>query len=124
MRGNYILVDGEPVAVPDLMTWATNFEDSMKRVAWTDVRGVRVSTVFLGVDHSWGDGPPVLFETMIFGSEAGDLDEYQERYTTLEDARLGHERAVAMVRAIPAWMIYARRFASKVARAISKAVRR
>lgn len=55
--------------------------------------GVHVSTVFLGLDHAMFGGPPVLFETMIFG---GEHDEYQERYQTYESAQEGHWRAVLM----------------------------
>ena len=51
---------------------------------------VMVSTVFLGLDHNYGDGPPLIFETMIFG---GPLDQWQDRYSTEEEAKLGHERA-------------------------------
>lgn len=44
----------------------------------------RVSTVFLGLDHRFGgEGPPILFETMIFG---GKLDQYQERCCTYAQA--------------------------------------
>ncbi len=57
--------------------------------------GARVSTVLLGLDHNFGPaGPPILFETMIFGGKHND---YQERYATLAEAEEGHERAVAMV---------------------------
>lgn len=38
-----------------------------------ETRWVNVSTVFLAIDHAFGDGPPVLYETMIFGG--GDLFE-------------------------------------------------
>jgi hypothetical protein len=47
--------------------------------------------VFLGTDHSFGDGPPLLWETMIFG---GKHDEFQERYSNLADAKAGHKRAL------------------------------
>lgn len=54
-----------------------------------------VSTVFLGCDHNWsGEGPPVLFETMVFG---GPLDEEQVRYCTLAEARAGHSLLCAQV---------------------------
>ncbi len=53
-----------------------------------------VSTVFLGLDHAFGGGPPMLFETMIFG---GDHDEYCERYATVEEARAGHRVACQLV---------------------------
>ena len=57
---------------------------------------IRVSTVFLGFDHAWiGQPGPVLWETMIFG---GEHDQYQERYTSHEDALAGHERAVELAK--------------------------
>jgi len=57
---------------------------------------VRVSTVWLGLDHGlgWSD-EPLIFETMIFG---GNHDGYQERYSTEEEARAGHQRAVELVK--------------------------
>jgi hypothetical protein len=48
----------------------------------------RVSTVWLGLDHGFGSGPPVIFETMVFG---GPLDQEMERYCTWESAVTGHE---------------------------------
>jgi hypothetical protein len=92
--GRYIPVDGEPQEV-DTMTWARWFEKGDRTVAKTTVReGVDVSTVFLGLDHRFfGDGPPILWETMIFG---GEHDQYQDRYSSLEDAKAGHERAVKL----------------------------
>ena len=41
-------------------------------------------------------GPPLLFETMIFG---GPHDGYQERYTFWDEAEAGHAKALGMVRA-------------------------
>jgi len=35
------------------------------RVAYDSVGDHHVSTVFLGLDHSWSDGPPLVFETMV-----------------------------------------------------------
>lgn len=50
------------------------------RRSGTDLPGaVRVSTVFLGLDHFGRVGEPVLWETMIFG---GAHDGYQARYTS------------------------------------------
>lgn len=41
-----------------------------KRVANTKVGDYQVSTVWLsGIDHQYGDGPPIIFETMIFGGQ-------------------------------------------------------
>jgi hypothetical protein len=55
-----------------------------------------VSTVYLGMNHQWGDGPPLIFETMVFG---GDEGEPCWRYSTEEQARAGHDRVVAALRA-------------------------
>ncbi len=52
-----------------------------------------VSTVFLGIDHGFGMWDyPILWETMIFGLP--DNEDYQERYTSAEDAIIGHHSAV------------------------------
>ena len=89
---DYWILDGHtPVAV-DLMTWGKWLEvHRKKRVAATEKDGVRVSTVFLGMNHEWNKGmPPLLFETMIFG---GEHDEYQERCSTWKQAEEMHATA-------------------------------
>ena len=90
----YYMLDGQnPVECKDLLTWAKWFETASRRVAHDEQNGVRVSTVFLGLDHCFdGDGPPVLFETMIFG---GEHDQDQERYCTWEEAEAGHAKMCA-----------------------------
>lgn len=60
--------------------------------------GLFVSTVFLGLDHGFGNRnregyKPVLWETMIFNDNDTTQD-YQERYTSYEDAVAGHQRAL------------------------------
>ncbi len=99
MSDHYILAaDGKTPVACDLMTWARAFEDrNARRVAATELPGgIRVSTVFLGLDHSFGEGPPILWETMIFG---GNHDEDQWRYSSYDDAIAGHERAVQLATA-------------------------
>jgi hypothetical protein len=100
MSGRYVLnAVGEPVVEPDLFAWARWFErgDEVRRVAETVVGNARVSTVFLGLDHNFSrSGPPLLFETMVFG---GDHDEYCDRYATRAEAEAGHAAAVEMVKA-------------------------
>lgn len=93
---NYILDEqGKPVREPDILKWAHWFEKADRHVAKDKFGKVQVSTVFLGIDHNFhANGPPVLFETMIFG---GPHDQYQERYSTKEDAIAGHRKAVALV---------------------------
>ena len=77
--------------------------ESARRVGLTNIRKVRVSTVFLGIDHQFGDGPPLLFETMVFPKNENakmglwhDLD--QERYSTWDEAEAGHARMVERAR--------------------------
>ena len=60
------------------------------QVGKTERDGVCVSTVYLGSDHGWDEGPPVLWETMIFG---GECDEHCERYTSQRAAVAGHKAA-------------------------------
>jgi len=101
MSRYFILENGEPVPAADMRTWALWFEDvsrSMTRHVGDDTIGeARVSTVFLGMDHSWGDGPPLIFETMVFG---GPLDGEQERYPTTDEAIAGHAAMCERVRTI------------------------
>ncbi|MFI5687887.1 hypothetical protein [Streptomyces sp. NPDC051636] len=57
-----------------------------------------VSTVWLGTNHNFtNDGPPIIFETMVFGS--GDGDQYMQRYATEDQARAGHAETVTLVAA-------------------------
>ncbi len=100
MGRHYILDDeGKPKLV-DLLVWAEWFGVAQNRIVQQDEIGdVRVSTVFLGLDSNWHEqGDPVLWETMIFG---GKHDNYQDRYSSLEDAKAGHAKAVALVKEEP-----------------------
>lgn len=92
----YIWENGAPKAV-SLMEWAKWFERFARHVELTQVGQVRVSTIFIGLNHAFFGGPPLLFETMIFG---GWFDEHQERYSSVEEARAGHARCVQRVRAL------------------------
>ena len=92
----YILEGKELKPVDDFLEWARWFETANRRVAETILPdNVCVSTVFLGIDHSFGGAVPLLFETMIFG---GEYDEYQERYPTWKAAKAGHRKAVKMAK--------------------------
>lgn len=96
---HYILDhNGNPVSTTDVELLSKFLSDGDARtVNKTSLPGdVKVSTVFLVIDHNWsGKGPPILWETMIFG---GHYDLWTERYISLENAEAGHEAAVAMVR--------------------------
>jgi hypothetical protein len=94
MSDKYLLCEDHSVrATDDLMEWAKGFEKSDRHVGSTLVGDVHISTVFLGLDHSFGDGPPLLFETMIFG---GKHNQKQWRYSTWDEAVAGHEAAVKL----------------------------
>ena len=94
----YILDDhGDPVAVDDVITWGLWFEAASKdrrRVVSSDfdesdpAKTIHVSTVFLGLDHQFGDGPPILWETLVFG---GVLDGEMRRYSSRAAAAAGHQ---------------------------------
>jgi hypothetical protein len=65
------------------------------RIGDNQVGETRVLTVWLGLDHRFnpmdGDGPPILFETKVFG---GPDDQKPERYTSEVAALAGHDRWV------------------------------
>jgi hypothetical protein len=93
--GEYYDRQGNPLT---LMEWAQSFEtrQNQKRVAETTLPNGRwVSTVWLGLNHNYGDGPPLIFETMVFPSKDGPLTELDcERYSTEAEALAGHARLV------------------------------
>lgn len=100
--------DGEPI------TWdqwgALAADDDYRRVGLTEIGPYTVSTVWLGLDHSFGRGPPVIFETMVFTTSAWKADRTEEdhellleidarRYSTLTEAMDGHVEQCLLVRA-------------------------
>jgi hypothetical protein len=104
----------------DVRSWAEWYEaaarkgqaDGMpfdpRRVALTETATMRVSTVFLGANHQWGKGPPILFETMVFTLDQfprefegkirfspDDFDTF--RYSSWDDAEAGHRATVRRI---------------------------
>lgn len=61
-----------------------------------------ISTVDLGINHQFLKGlPPLYYETMIFDSEDEDnnyFKDYQERYSTEQQAIRGHEETIELVK--------------------------
>ena len=96
MSRYYILVEKEAVPVSDVLEWAKSFEDRSRTVAKDKVGEVEISTVFLGLDHRYGKGKPLIFETMVFG---GELNKAMERYSTWEEAEEGHKTMIGKVEA-------------------------
>jgi hypothetical protein len=98
----YILSEsGEPVLCNDDMEWTVNFEVANRRVAETTVGNLWISTVFLGLDHNWHGGPPILWETMVFCNSDEDhpLHQWMNRCSgSREQAIAMHERCVTSVK--------------------------
>jgi hypothetical protein len=94
----YILDDaGEPVQEPDVLKWAKWFETGTRIVEHTRLlkSGYFVSTVFLGIDHSFGGRRPILFESMVFDERettpyGGHPDRAERRYCSRAEALEGH----------------------------------
>lgn len=104
MLGLYRLRGHEVEPLYSVCEWGRWFETADLTVALTalpfddvdDAGEARISTVFLGIDHGFGPGEPVVFETMVFvGSGEADFSNTFDRYRTWADAEAGHARIVA-----------------------------
>jgi hypothetical protein len=94
-RPHYYILDGHlPLPCGDFMRWAVWVARTNRRIATTKIRGLCVSTVFLGIDSGFR-GPPLLFETMAFRSGRGGV---QTRSSTWDEALSEHKRMVKAAR--------------------------
>jgi hypothetical protein len=87
--------DGTPA---DRDTWAERFERADRIVCQSHLpNGIFVSTVFLGLNHSWDDkGPPLIFESMAFAAEEQEFtwpDTFPEDDPDFPNAKLLNEQA-------------------------------
>jgi hypothetical protein len=64
-----------------------------RRIAQSNISGVVVSTVFIGVN--FGLTAPLWFETLVLG---GALDGLCDRYASLDDAVIGHDMIVTTIK--------------------------
>lgn len=94
LAGDHFDKDGKRISIND---WIRLTEDrGYKVVSRSDLPGGGyVSTVWLGLDHSFGRGPPLIFESMVFGSPDPEKNGDCDRYGTLEEAKAGHAAMVA-----------------------------
>ena len=99
----YFDMEGIPIT---LRQWS----DAMA-ISARDLRVIRseyigsyfISTVWLGLDHSFDSGPPLIFETMIFdksGNPDSWSDIYMDRYPTKAEALEGHLKAVEYAKSL------------------------
>lgn len=102
MNHHYYTLDDDGTTRPvSAWQWTQEFNTMRRVIEKTTVGEAEVSTVFLGLNHNWRDGPPILFETMIFGLELDeDESDPQWRYTTLAEAKAGHEAAVGLAQGL------------------------
>jgi hypothetical protein len=94
--------DGSVRIVTNLYEWAQAYESSDNHLAQDQVCGFYVSTIFIGLDYSFGHGPPLWFETMVFREKDNDRlgpSYHQERYSTYQEALEGHARTIEAVKA-------------------------
>ena len=92
---------GNPLSLEE---WTARLADEgYKRVAETQVGPYWISTVWLGLDHSFAGGPPLIFETMVFATSpdvSGPGPDLEcRRWSTEAEALAGHEEFATLVRA-------------------------
>jgi hypothetical protein len=95
---DYYILKGKKVVSTDLVTWAKWFGEPTKHrvVKQTTLKNGRwVSTVFLGLDHSFGMGKkPILFETMVFPDRKDLADLDMAKCSTWKEAETQHKEMV------------------------------
>jgi hypothetical protein len=121
MLDHWILDGDRSLKKVDLMTWAQWFETNDRRLRREVAGGYWISTVFLGLNQQYGEGPPLIFETLVAVAD-GDGPKYEPaktvevdgmkiefpcggihgvhmaRYSTYDQAIEGHEAVVERIR--------------------------
>ncbi len=96
MKSLHYILDGNgvPVIEDDIFKWGAWWSTNHERCVVGQTKllsGATVSTVFLATDHNWKSyGDPLLYETMVFDADHSVWDGYMQRYSTLEQAVIGH----------------------------------
>lgn len=94
--------EGKPIS---LQEWGRlHIDETYVRVTDTDLGPYWVSTVWMGTNFGFGEGPPIIFETMVFTTSARDEGhagpEFDtRRYATEAEALAGHEEMCLLIRA-------------------------
>ncbi|MGH9903932.1 MAG: hypothetical protein ACRD68_19145 [Pyrinomonadaceae bacterium] len=93
-KGQFILDGRKVIPCTEVGQWGHWFMNAERHVGRTEVGPYVVSTVFVGLDYSFGESErPLVFETMVFE----DKEEVErEFYATWEEAEAGHARMVAL----------------------------
>jgi len=89
-----------PCSDDNITIWGENLKANRFIKQETTPTGYYVSTIFLGIDHSFNEGgKPILFETMVFPpTEDGKkgAEEEMKRYATWDEAIQGHKDLVLL----------------------------
>lgn len=89
----YRLVERRPVRCT-LAEYARAMQDENQRVLAQDqVGGLRISTIFTGIDRNFGRGAPILFETVVFGLPDDVHPQWQ--HSTWDEAMAHHLQLTA-----------------------------
>lgn len=65
MKDIYFNREGEPISAQE---WTRLFESkAYRQIDYIDRYGFSISTIWLGLDHSFGFGDPMIFETLLEG---------------------------------------------------------
>lgn len=99
----YKLVGREAVLLDGFPGPGEGIDDPNRQVALTRTAVSTISTVFLSLDHNhFREGPPLIFETMVFERQVQALGDKQQkldfqhdygilaRYSTWDEAERGH----------------------------------
>jgi len=107
-RPQYYHRDGTPFVsddlMPDFLQWALIFEATDRHVAVTrTIYGERLSTVYLGMDHGFVGGKPLIFETMLFAPDDAPCPKLRLTITDLTPAerRSNEEREAYLAKHYP-----------------------
>jgi hypothetical protein len=85
-----------PTDIINGSNWYREHGFEAKRVGLDMIKGFKISTVFLTIDHDHSmQGPPILFETMVTAPDG--YDEIVMRYATPQEARDGHALVVRII---------------------------
>lgn len=105
MSKYYKLNEDKSVSPCTLFEWGEQHElmtVDTKRIGRDEVKGLIVSTVWLGLDHNLLNefdetiDNPHIFETMVFKNDES-LD-YCDRYSSYDEALEGHKKAIEWVK--------------------------
>ncbi len=98
----YTILEGKLPVRSTLLEWARWMEKNqiqirvaLDKIDSPDLIPATISTVFLGLNHGWGDIPK-WFETGIFYGNGSC--EIIDRYTSWEEAEDGHRRVTEAVK--------------------------